>query len=448
MNIDLANVDPAWAWSRYQPDAERPWNLARAAHLFRRAGFGATGSELDRALGQPPEKVVAQLLQPGDKAVQFQRQMETFGQAVLASGNAEALTPWWLYRMRHSPDPLLEKLTLFWHGHFATSAAKVSDARLMYRQHMLLRWHARGKFGPLVHAISRDPAMLLYLDSATNRKNYPNENYARELMELFCLGTGNYTEQDIQELARAFTGWEVQRGKFRFNEYEHDRGRKTILGRAGNFGGDEGVRIVLAQPAAARFIAGKLFRFFVCDEPAPPAALVEPLARALRESDFDIARVVGTILGSELFFSEYAIGRKVRSPVELGIGLLRWLEASTNMNKLSERLAELGQRPFYPPNVKGWDGGRTWINSSTLLGRANLVRDIVAQADVGKLAAGGSVDSPAEIVDWALASLVAVPVPSEVRDSLAQFAMTKPDGAQRIAKTIHAIGTLPEFQLS
>ncbi len=388
------------------------------------------------------------MLQPGDAAAEFDRQTQSLDRAVLAGGNVEGLPAWWLYRMLHSPDALQEKLTLFWHGHFATSAAKVNDIRMMMAQHRLLRRHARGKFGPLAHAIARDPAMLMYLDSATNRKTHPNENFARELMELFCLGTGNYTELDIQQLARAFTGWEVHRKRFTINDYEHDRGQKTILGRTGNFAGEEGVDIVLAQKATPQFIAGKLFRFFVSDEPAPPPALIEPLAAQLRESDFDIGLVVKTILGSQLFFSDRAVGRKVRSPVELAIGLMRALETKGNMNDLAQRLGQLGQRPFYPPNVKGWDGGRAWINSSTLLGRANLVRDIVHAAELEKLPARAGAGSPEEIVDWALEMLVAVPIPAEARVSIIALAQRKQDDKQRIANALHAIGTLPEFQLS
>jgi len=447
MSTDLTKVDPAWAWSEFTPSDEQPWDRAAAAHLYRRAGFGATWGQLEIAAERSPAEVIDELLNPGAKAAKFERDMAPLDENVLAAGNVEGLPGWWLYRMLHSPDPLLEKLTLFWHGHFATSAAKVNDVRMMLAQHQLFRRHARGQFGPLVHAISRDPAMLVYLDSATNRKTHPNENYARELMELFCLGTGNYTERDIQELARAFTGWEVHRKKFVFNQYEHDEGRKTILGRTGHFGGVDGVKIVLAQKAAPRLIAGKLFRFFVCDEPAAPEQLVEPLARQLRETGFDIAQAVKTILSSRLFFSKYAVGRKIRSPVELGVGLLRSLGGKANMNELAGRLADLGQRPFYPPSVKGWDGGRTWINTATLLGRANLVRGIVNHIELEKLPARAGTNSPDAIVDWAIDLLVAAAVADDARQSIAALARRKQGPEQRVKSVVHAVGTLPEFQL-
>lgn len=447
MTLDLNTISAAEAWRPYEPSDDAPWNHARAAHLLRRAGFGGAWPEIDATAQLEPSQAIAKFIAPDGAKAKFNAEADTFGESLLFGGKVEALPPWWLHRMLFTPDPLLEKLTLFWHGHFATSAAKVTDARLMLRQNQIFRQHAAGKFGPLVQAISRDPAMLQYLDSATNRKVHPNENYAREVMELFCLGTGNYTERDIQELARAFTGWEVYRGRFRFNEYEHDRGTKTILSRSGNFDGDEGVAIVLAQPAAARFIVRKLYRYFIADEPTPSDALIEPLVKTLQENEFTIGPVVETMLRSRLFFSEHALGRRVRSPIELAVGILRMLDGHTNLNELSQRLAQLGQRPFYPPNVKGWDGGRTWINSSTLLGRANLVRDLVAAADVEKAASSAGAKSPDEIVAWAVESLVAVDVPDDVRNSLVALAKSKSDRKQQIAAVLQAVGTLPEFQL-
>jgi uncharacterized protein (DUF1800 family) len=448
MSLDLKQIDPHEAWRAFEPTDKQPWSRLLAAHLYRRAGFGASWTELNHAATQSPADVVGALLMPGDAATQNEASFESFDRSVVAAGNVEGLPPWWLYRMRHSRDPLLEKLTLFWHGHFATSAAKVLDIRMMVSQQRLFRDHARGQFGPLVHAISRDPAMLVYLDSSTNRKTHPNENYARELMELFCLGTGAYNEDDVQELARAFTGWEVHRKRFIYNDYEHDFGVKTILGRSGNFDGEQGIDIVLASHAAPRFIARKLVRFFVCDEPAWPEALIEPLAIQLRETDYDLGSLVKTILSSHLFYSHVALGRKVRSPVELAIGLLRALETQTNFGELSNRLAELGQRLFYPPNVAGWRGGRTWINSSTLIGRANLVGQIVRSADLTSLIDAAGADSNEEIVDWALELLVAVKVPQGVRQSLIGIVGRKQDNHARIADLLHAIGSLPEFQLN
>ena len=448
-------IDPTWAWRPFAASRGRPWNRALAAHLLRRAGFGGSSRELADVVKQDPQEVVARIVSGSDIRDEFQRESDAFAETVLASGDSQQLSAWWAYTLLSAPHPLLEKSTLFWHGHFATSAEKVDDAEAMYNQNRLLRRHALGDFSALVHEISRDPAMLIYLDSITNRKGHPNENYARELMELFCLGEGNYTERDVQQLARCFTGWEIRRKRFRFNRYQHDFAEKELFGKSGNFPEGAAVDLVLAQPAAPRFIVAKLVRFFVFDEPAPTASLVDPLALELVEHNWDIGHVVHRILGSNLFFSEHAVGRKVRSPVDLVVGLLRTLQASTNSYQLADELRQLGQGLFYPPNVKGWDGGRTWINSSTLLGRANgvgrLIRDEKTRFDGGDLAEYFDrlgVRTPEAIVDLLVELTLAVPVPRDARGRLIELASKgQGDRNERIAETVHAMSTLPEFQL-
>jgi uncharacterized protein (DUF1800 family) len=450
--MNLNSVDPGWAWSAFEPSADVAWDRAAAAHLFRRVAFGASSRTLNEAVAKPPSEVVRQLVSGEKSSANEARDFETLADTVAASGNPEGLAAWWLHRMIHTSDPALEKLALFWHGHFATSGAKVREADLMLAQNRMIREHARGKFEPFVQAVSRDPAMLLYLDSATNRKVRPNENYAREVMELFCLGLDNYTEQDIQQTARAFTGSEVKNGKFKFNPTQHDTGAKSLFGQQGNFDGDDAVRIILAQPAAARFIANKLFRFYVCDEPAPRAELIEPLAAMLRENGFEIGPVVERIAGSRLFFSEHARGRKIRGPVDLALNLLKAVETTTNTKRLHADLAQLGQGVLYPPNVKGWDGGRAWLNSSTLLGRANLVRRLVD--DSKDRFAGGSLaalvekhaDSPERAVDWLAEVLLAKPIGTEARKTLEDVAKTGSKD-RGYANLVHAVGTLAEFQL-
>src|SRR5687768_12345063 len=206
-------ADPQWDWQPYEPSAARPWNLERAAHLYRRAGFGATWDDLQQALRSTPQETLARL-SAGDGAESFYAEARSTITALLGFGNIDDLSAWWLYVMLHAPNPLVEKLTLFWHGHFATSAAKVTDPQLMFVQNELLRKHAAGNFRELLRAMTRDTAMLLWLDSAVNRKSRPNENFAREVMELFCLGTGHYTERDVKEAARCFTGWEVHNNRF------------------------------------------------------------------------------------------------------------------------------------------------------------------------------------------------------------------------------------------
>jgi uncharacterized protein (DUF1800 family) len=460
MAKELRDIDATWAWSPYQLTSPGGWSRRLAAHLYRRAGFGASSAELDEALKLGPAATVNRLFNPlsTPDTEEFEQTSEMLATRTVATGNPEQLAAWWLHRMRNTPDVLREKLTLFWHGHFATSAAKVQKPALMLAQNRLLRRHAAGKFEELVKGISRDPAMLIYLDSTTNRRIRPNENYARELLELFCLGVGNYTEADIKQVARAFTGWEVRSDHFAFNPIQHDTGSKSFLGRSGNFDGDEAVDVVLEQPAAARFIARKLVRFFVIDEPAAPDALLEPVAQDLRTSGYQIGPVVKRILGSNLFFSEYAVGRKVRSPVELGIGLLRSLEATSNLVTLGGALAGLGQSLFQPPNVKGWDGGRAWINSSSLLSRANVVRQLVlgggtrfGDGGLEAVATRAGATTPEQTVDWLLELLVPVSIPASARDGLVRLMIDKAgpsDRGQRIAQVVHVIGTMPEFQLA
>ena len=446
-------INPEWAWAEYQPSVESPWNKRAAAHLFRRAGFGATRDELQTAVDAGPAATVDSLLNGTVEPDSFLTEVDSLANASLATGNPRQLSAWWAYRMLTTPAQLLEKTTLFWHGHFATSAAKVEDPELMLTQNKLLRRFALGDFAAMLLEISRDPAMLIYLDSVTNRKAHPNENYAREIMELFCLGEGNYSETDIRELARCFTGWEVKRGEFRFNRYQHDTGTKSVLGEAGEFGGEDGVRIVVKQNAAAEFIARKLVAYFVMDEPQPAPELLAPLAQELRDNNMTISSVVTKILKSNLFFSPHAVGRKVRSPVEFAIGFLRSLEGSTNNFELTDALDRLGQGLLYPPSVKGWDGGRTWINSSTLLGRSNLILHLLksdntrfGRTTLAKFLRTSGAKSPDAVIDLFEETLFAVPIPAAARDRICELAGNG-QNEQKLHEAVHALCTLPEFQL-
>ena len=446
--------DPETVWSKWQPSSSSPWNVHRAAHLIRRAGFGATGEELQRYAGQGLDQTLDELFSM-DGLDAFNRQMRPMERVLTSSRSPRQLASWWLLRMNQTPCQLMEKVTLFWHGHFATGAEKVDNARAMLNQNQLLRQHALGKFEPMVQGISRDVAMLIYLDSEDNRKTRPNENYARELMELFCLGPGNYTERDIKEIARCFTGWQIHRGKFRFNAHQHDDGEKSFLGQRGRLGGEQAVRIVLDQPAAPRFIARKLVRYFIADDLELTDELLEPLSRQLRKTDFDLGAVTRTILGSRMMFSDSAIGHKVRSPVEMAIGLLRTLEARAGMNELSQRLQALGHLPMYPPNVKGWEGGRRWINASTYFGRANLVRDIAAQGagsfEKGSIAKAVGARKSGNAEQWIQAFLdaqLAVPLPQATMKQLVELGSdSKHSLDDRVVNVITAIGATPEFQL-
>lgn len=439
------------AWQPYSSSAAHPWNRQRAAHLLRRASGGCSPRQLTAAVAAGPQATVRQLVsaRPDEP---FEQTSRGLADAVLAGGEPRSLAAWWLYRMLHTTAPLQERLTLFWHGHFATSGAKVTDARLLYNQHELFRRHALGRFADLAHGIARDPAMLLYLDSATNRRSHPNENFARELLELFCLGLGHYTERDIQQLARCFTGWEVRQGNFRFNAYQHDRGEKEFLGRRGTFSGDEAVDVVLAQPAVAEFVVGKLVRELVADEPELRADYCRPLVARFQQSGLDLADLVTAILESRLLLEEPPAGRKVRSPVDFAVGWLRSVDGLTNLQTLASDLAQLGQSLFFPPNVKGWPGGRAWINSAALVGRANLLRRLVQE---GQTRFGGqSFDdwvarqgwrSPEETVEGLAELWLAVPLTTGIRDALVALLAPGSGGAAGVA---HALSLLPEMHVA
>jgi len=285
--------------------------------------------------------------------------------------------------------PLGEKMTLFWHNHFVSSLQKVRSPQLLYRQNALLRSHALGNFGGLLHAVARDPAMLVYLDNAISRKGQPNENFARELMELFTLGEGTYSEQDVKEAARAFTGWSVDpdSGDFMFRQPAHDDGVKTILGRSGSFDGRAVLDILLAQPQTAEFVTGKLWREFV--SPVPDPVEVRRIASAFRASGYDIRVALNALLVSDAFYAPQNRAALIKSPVELVVGTLRQFDFTTaGVMPFVVTTNQLGQRLFAPPNVKGWPGGEAWINSTTFLARKAFLEHLFRVEELRAMPAG------------------------------------------------------------
>lgn len=366
--IPEKSADPGWAWAAYEPDAERPWNLAQAGHLYRRAAFGASWGQLQQALADGPQRTIDRLLRPQGDLAAFNHTHDDYE---ASAGSVGALRAWWLRRIIQTPHPLLEKMTLFWHSHFATSAAEVNSARLMQQHVQLLRSQALNSFRRLLEGVARDPAVLIWLGADANRKAAPNENFARPLLETFTLGPGHYAEKDVREVARAFTGCYVLRGRLRYIAREHDGNVKHILGQKGKFTGDDVVRIVLEQPATARTLLRKLYRWLICETEEPGAKLISPLAESFAK-DYDVLKLVETMLRSNLFFSATAYRRRVKCPVEFAVGIVRALEGLVSTTQLGQDLADLGQDLYRPPTVKGWIGGRHWINSATLVGRHNL----------------------------------------------------------------------------
>jgi uncharacterized protein (DUF1800 family) len=461
-------IDPRWAWEPYVPSDRSPWDLKKVGHLYRRTTFGATWPELEAALKAGPEKAIDALVQGGPEPDEFDRQTAPLAQSIAQSNNGQLLRAWWLYRMLYTPHPLREKLTLFWHNHFATSNSKVNNAGYMLGQYELMRRHALGNFRTLLQEMSRDPAMLVWLDTNLSKKGKPNENYARELMELFSLGIGNYSETDIREAARAFTGWEIKDGKGFFNPAQHDDGDKTVLGRTGKFRGEDIVNICLEQKSCPYFIVGKLYRFLISETVPATSELLEPLATEFRRSDYDFGALVKRMLRSNLFFSPTVYRTRVKAPVDFALGIVRALEGRIGTTALAQVLESLGQNVFYPPSVKGWDGGTTWLNGQTLLNRQNLSLALTSTEDprfgrrtdpavlVRKYVKGSE---SAEVVDFLLRLFLQGDVPPESRQRLLRYQeqtrkqkmpvyWTEQDVADhRVRALCHLVLTLPEFQL-
>lgn len=414
--------------SDLRPIAPADWSYARAAHLLERAGFGGTPEEIRALAGMTPEEAVAHLVDYetldaselpefvhsgiwGEEMLPDVDDALTFGEGLARAhrrgslygverreGGIRPYQPiidinyyrgyatrhewsraanWWAERMMITPRPLEEKMTLFWHGHFATEQEKVRDYRLMLDQIDLLRLYATGNFRNLLLGISRDPAMLIYLDNRLNVVGNANENYAREIMELFALGVGNYTEHDIKEAARAFTGWRNVGARFIDDRTLHDEGQKTVLGRTGNWDGEDVVDILLEQEACARFIAGKIYRFLVREDPS--SELLEHLTSVLRDSEYELKPLLRTIFLSRDFYASASYATRIKGPVEFLVSTYRkmGLDKIPGTPYFPLVTAQLGQALGDPPNVAGWDGGRAWINPSTLIERGNVLRYVL-----------------------------------------------------------------------
>jgi uncharacterized protein (DUF1800 family) len=473
------SIDPRRAWEAYQPSEQSPWDLKKVGHLYRRAAFGATWAETQAALKDGPTKAIDRLLAGGAGQEEFDRETALIPRSTSRANNGRQAREWWLYRILYGKHPLREKITLFWHNHFATSNGKVNNAAYMLGQNDLMRRHALGNFRALLQDMSKDPAMLVWLDTNLSKKGMPNENYARELMELFSLGIGNYTEGDIREAARAFTGWSIDSGKAVFKPTEHDDTPKTVFGKSGKYQGSDIVNLCLDKPSAPYFICGKLFRFLVSETIPATHELLEPLAEDFRRSDYDFGALVSRMLRSNLFFSEQAYRSRVKAPVDFVLGIAWALEAheveptperkrtSLKMSVLADVLESLGQNLLYPPSVKGWDGGRTWLNGQTLLYRQNLALAMTSTTDprFGRsadplwIAEKHSPQPGPEQVEFFLKLFLQGDVPGEAKANLLQYQekarsqrvpvfWTDRDAADHRVRTLcHLVLTLPEYQL-
>jgi uncharacterized protein (DUF1800 family) len=466
-----STIDPQTAWQRFAPDASHPWDARKVGHLYRRAAFGANWADLQEGIKLGPDQLVTNLLTGGEPTGAYDAETEKFLSTASRKFNVgPQASAWWLYRMLYGGHPLRERLTLFWHNHFATSNAKVQNVGYMIGQYELMHKHALGNFAELLQAMSKDPAMMFWLDTVQSKKGQPNENYARELMELFSLGIGNYTEKDIREAARAFTGWEIQNGQFHANKSQFDPSEKAVLGQTGKWAGEDIVRICLEQKAAPRFIVRKLYRFLISESDDSPAELIDPLAETFRK-DYDFGKLVETMLRSTLFFSDHAYRARIKAPVDYVLGIARGLEArigtQNNALNLTAALETLGQNVFHPPSVKGWDGGQTWLNGQTLLFRQNLALDMARRAagyrepaTAFMLAKAHGKTTDVDQAEFFLNLFLQDDVAVETRKRILDYAATTSkqkvpaywttqDAAEhRVISLCHLVMTLPEYQLS
>jgi uncharacterized protein (DUF1800 family) len=374
------------AWEPFVPSQTSPWDLKKVAHLHRRAGFGASWDELQRDLKDGPDAAVSRLIDPGEESEDLKAVLSTLHQDVLNSADqSDRLPAYWLHRMLFHPHQLQEKMTLFWHSHFATSNDKVHNESLMLQQNELLRHHALGDLSSMLDSVLTDPAMLIWLDGANSPKEKPNENLGREFLELFTLGVGHYTEFDIREVARAFTGWKQEArfygsAKIAFDSEKFDERTKRFLGQSGPWTREDIIRITLEQPACAQLLCRKLYRHFINEHREPSPEMIETLAREFRSQDYSIRHVMGILLRSKHFYQDANRRQRIASPIELSVGLLRALDIppqDVRLIPLAEACRWQGQQLFYPPNVAGWPGGRNWITSTNMIERTNWLSDVI-----------------------------------------------------------------------
>jgi uncharacterized protein (DUF1800 family) len=411
---------------------------ARISLLLRRAGFAAGPTDLDHYLNLGWEATLQELLHPDRADEDLDTLLTRLQGSLLDLQNIEDVQTWWLFRMVQTRRPLLEKLTLFWHGHFAVANYKVGNPLLMHRHVALLRANSLGRFDDLLLAVSKDPAMLIWLDGATNHRNAPNENYGRELLELYTLGIGNYDEDDVLAAARAFTGWNLRANEFFFDDNQHDAGDKTFMSQSGAFDGGDILAIVANDPATAQRISEKLFTFFAYPNPEPD--ILAPLVNVYQTSGHDIRAVVETILRSDAMYSDRSQFEHIKSPVEYAVGSVRLLGASVRERELVAVLRTLGQEILNPPNVAGWPGNAYWINPTTLLTRFNFAARLAtargqpgdgAELNIGDLLGTSNLSEAGGVVDRVLGMAGGLEVSPETHQALVDYVqspLTYPQG--------------------
>ena len=470
-----------------RPASMQSWGLTQAQHLLMRAAFGASPQETAAAASQAKSQVIETLLAdaplpepPGDWVTEGynMRGLSNDEKKALRRLNRERyreLLGWWIALMQQGPDNLREKMVFFWHGHFVVETAAVKVSQFLYQYLDMLRRHALGNFRDFLREMWKSPAMLIYLNGNQNSAAKPNENFARELMELFTMGVDQYTEQDIKESARAFTGWRIDTTQLRssFVPRRHDYGAKTFLGRKGNFDGDDIIDIILEQPATAKFICSKFYRFFV--SPEIDDERVEALASTFRDGDYEIKPVLRQLFNSDYFYDEQAVGALIKTPFHLVVSLPRQFGAQYADLEYLYRVSEaLDQVLLNPPNVAGWPGQRAWISPLLLAtrgfygetaimgGRLDRRRYNPRQKPIGidamAFARDFGIDTPRELLQAWIEHLLPLDVDAVSKDFLlsvllegadeADWSLGYPGVEERIKNCLVQILKLPEYQLT
>jgi uncharacterized protein (DUF1800 family) len=430
----------------WQPTAADPFDLVKVGHLLRRAAFGGSlplRRELEQGGVGAALAWVAGKDQPGPD--------ESLLQDAIAFGDIDRVRAFRVWLALHSAQPLVQRMSLFWHGHFATGNQKLNDPRAMALQLATFDRLGLQRFDDLALAMCKDPALLRWLDNDVNTKSKPNENFARELFELFTLGRGHYTEADIREAARCFTGWHVRDGAFHVQARQHDDGVKSLFGKTGNLDGGDVVAATVVRRESAEFLADRWLRFFV--HPEPEAAEVAALAAVYEKSGRDVRATIGTLLASRLFFSPRALRAKVKRPADFVLGLVRALGARAAPTELAATMATLGETGCEPPSVEGWHGERAWLSPASWLLRSNFVADLLG-GRAGKLAPGAEhlFQRATKPTDYArIAGLVLLDgaVAKADAERLADVAANHAaDPIAAAREVLHAATCLPEYQLS
>ena len=467
-------------------------DVALMAHLMRRAGFGASRDELEQKAAQGYEAVVEDLLHPGSANAMPDDVIRRYHSEMGEMRELNSAGAYWMYRMVTTDNQLEEKLALFWHGLFATGYAKLNQASALTNQINTFRRNALGSFRTILVELSKDPAMIIWLDNHDNHRDDINENYGRELLELFSMGIGNYTEDDVKECARAFTGWTLGNAEymstrasrdsiwpysrinwhFNYREYDHDDGEKTFLGHTGNFNGDDIIDIIVQQEATARFISTRLFQYFAADEVDESGeAVIEEMVQSYFASDYEIRSVLRTLFNSDYFKSEDARFARVKGPVELVVGAVRmagtYQQPTFGADQLARQTMYMGQGIFQPPSVEGWHEGAEWIDSGALVERVNFVGQELGDPShpgvksiIDRLAQhGNGLLSPEEQVAGCADLIGPLELSEATSASISQFATqqgnadlregTRSDADdQRIANLLRLLTATREYQLA